>query len=196
MQGLGDGYFVIPYTLGNYFASTKLDKVDTDHAAFKEAEAQINDFTKKLLNIKGKRTVDSLHRELGKVVWDKCGMARNAEGLKEALKKIPEIREEFWQNVNVAGSNEEFNQSLEKAGRVADFMELAELMCIDALDREESCGCHFRLEYITPEGEAQRNDDKYCYVAAWEYNGANEKPTLHKEQLSFENVSLTQRSYK
>lgn len=196
MQGLADGYFVLPYTIGDYLAQAKLAKIDTNHIECREAEAEVNNRMKRLLGIKGKRTVDSFHRELGQVMWDKCGMARNETGLKEALQRIPEIRAEFWENVNVLGQNEELNQSLEKAGRVVDFMELAELMCIDALDRSESCGGHFREESQTPEGEALRDDGKFSYVAAWEYSGELSKPTLHKEPLAFEYVLPSQRSYK
>jgi succinate dehydrogenase / fumarate reductase flavoprotein subunit len=196
MQGLADGYFVIPYTIGDYLAQTKFDKVDTSHAEFRKAETEVYDRVKRLLSVKGRRTVDSIHRELGKVVWDECGMSRNGEGLKRALEKIPQIREEFWQNVNVTGDNEEFNQALERAGRVADFLELAELMCTDALDRQESCGCHYRTEYLDSEGEAMRNDQDYCYAAAWEYTGDGNKPALSKESLTFETVHLTTRSYK
>ncbi len=196
MQGLADGYFILPYTIGNYLAQAKLPKIDTSHAAFKEAEEAVNGRLKKLLSIKGKRTVDSLHRELGTLVWEKCGMARNKEGLEEAIAKIPELREEFWNNVNVPGSGENLNQALEKAGRVADFFELAELLCRDAHHRNESCGGHFRTEYQTPDGEAKRDDEHYAYVAAWEYKGDNVAPALHKEPLTFENVHLAQRSYK
>lgn len=196
MQGLADGYFVIPYTIGNYFGSNTLEKTDTNHPAFKQTETEVLDRINKLLSIKGKRTVDSIHRELGKLVWDKCGMARNAEGLKDALEKIPAIKEEFWNNVNVVGSGEEFNQSLEKAGRVADFLELAELMFMDALEREESCGGHFRTEYQNSEGEAMRNDEKFSHAAVWQYQGDGQKPLRHKEELSFEYVHLAQRSYK
>jgi succinate dehydrogenase / fumarate reductase flavoprotein subunit len=196
MQGLSDGYFIIPYTLGHYLASSTLDKVSADAVEFKAAEEGIREMTKKLLSIKGKRTVDSFHRELGKYVWDYCGMARNAAGLQHAIGKIRELRDEYWHNVNVPGSDNELNQALEKAGRVADFFELAELMCVDALDRNESCGGHFREEYQTPEGEALRDDEKYSYVAAWEYQGPNLAPRLHKEQLTFEYVKPSQRSYK
>jgi succinate dehydrogenase / fumarate reductase, flavoprotein subunit len=196
MQGLADGYFIIPYTLGNYLATAKPANVAVDAPAAKEAVANATAITKKLLNGNGKRTVDSFHRELGKIVWDKCGMARNAAGLKEALAKIPALREEFWQNVRVLGANEEFNQSLERAGRVADFFELAELMCIDALNRNESCGGHFREEYQTPEGEALRDDANYSYVAAWQYQGEGRPPVLNKEPLDFKYVHPSQRSYK
>ena len=195
MQGLADGYFIVPYTIGNYLATTKLDKVAGDHPAIRESESEISARVTRLLGIRGRRTVDSLHQELGKLLWDECGMVRNAAGLQNALAKIPQLREEFWRNANILG-DDEFNQALEKAGRVADFLELAELMCSDALQREESCGCHFREEFQTPDGEAQRNDQQFCYVSAWEYGGSNNLPVLHKEPLSFEHVPLTQRSYK
>jgi succinate dehydrogenase / fumarate reductase flavoprotein subunit len=196
MQGLADGYFVIPYTIGDYLASTKLEKITTDHPEFVAAREAVEARTKKLLGINGKRTVDSFHRELGKIMWDKCGMARTAEGLKQALVEIPKLREEFWRDVKVPGSGAELNQSLEKAGRVADFMEFAELMCLDALHREESCGGHFRVEHQTPDGEAKRDDEKFAYVAAWEYAGEGKAPILNKEPLVFENVHLSTRSYK
>lgn len=196
MQGLADGYFVIPYTLPNYFASETLAKIDTSDQAFKAAEESVRQRTKTLLGINGSRTVDSFHRELGKIMWDKCGMARDKAGLEDALNKIPKLREEFWQNVKVLGESENLNQSLEKAGRVADFLEFGELMCRDALHREESCGGHFRTEYQTPDGEAKRNDDDFCYAGVWEYKGAGQKSILHKEPLAFENVKLATRSYK
>lgn len=196
MQGLADGYFIIPYTIGDYLASSKLEKIGTDHPECKRVEAEVQDRMKRLLSIKGKRSVDSFHKELGKIMWDYCGMGRNEKGLKHALSEIPKLREEYWKSVNVLGQNEELNQSLEKAGRLADFFELAELMCIDALHRNESCGGHFREEFQTPEGEALRNDDQYCYVGAWQYNGEGKQPDLVKEPLSFEYVHLTQRSYK
>jgi succinate dehydrogenase / fumarate reductase flavoprotein subunit len=196
MQGLADGYFIIPYTIGHYLASNKLDKVGTDHAEFRKAEAEVAERTNKLLSIRGKRTVDSFHRELGKVMWEYCGMARNKAGLEKALQLIPALREEFWQNVNVLGGGEELNQSLEKAGRVADFLELGELMSMDALVREESCGGHFREEYQTEEGEALRDDERFCHVAAWAYQGRDRKPERLVEPLVFENVHLQQRSYK
>lgn len=196
MQGLADGYFIVPHTIGNYLAQAGLKPVDTGHDAFKEAEAAVAGRANRLLNIRGKRTVDELHRELGKVLWDYCGMARNEAGLKTALQKIPEIREEFWQNINVPGENGELNQTLEKAGRVADFMELAELMCIDALQRSESCGGHFREESQTEEGEALRDDENFSFVSAWQYMGDENEPVLNKEPLQFEYVALTQRSYK
>jgi succinate dehydrogenase / fumarate reductase, flavoprotein subunit len=196
MQGLADGYFILPYTVGDYLVQAKLPKVDTGHAAFQEVEREVTESINRLLSIKGKRTVDSFHRQLGKLLWDYCGMSRTAAGLKEALRMIPALREEFWENVIVPGDNEELNQSLEKAGRVADFLEFAELMCIDALERNESCGAHFREEYQTPEGEPLRDDLNYCYAAAWEFTGVGKTPVLHKEPLTFENVHLTQRSYK
>jgi succinate dehydrogenase / fumarate reductase flavoprotein subunit len=196
MQGLADGYFVIPNTIGDYLASARLEKVDSTHTAFRDAEAQVALRTRKFLSIDGTRTVDSFHRELGKLMWDYCGMSRNRAGLETALKKIPELRAEFWKTVNVPGSDRQLNQALEKAGRVADFFELAELMCIDALHREESCGGHFREEHQTPDGEALRDDDHFAYVAAWEYGGESAQPVLNKEPLVFENVKLSQRSYK
>jgi succinate dehydrogenase / fumarate reductase flavoprotein subunit len=196
MQGLADGYFILPYTIGDYLCQAKLGKIDTQHASFVQTEKEVAEKTARMLAIKGKRTVDSFHRELGKLVWDKCGMARNAAGLREALAKIPELRAQFWKDVNVTGSGEELNQSLEKAGRVADFLEFAELMCQDALERNESCGGHFREEYQTPEGEAKRDDANFSYVAAWEWKGEGQKPVVHKEPLKFDNVHLAQRSYK
>jgi len=196
MQGLADGYFVIPYTLGHYLAQTKLPRVDDNHPEVKKIEAEVTSQTARLLSIKGKRTVDSFHRELGLLCWDHCGMARNAKGLSAALKRIPELREEFYKNLYVPGTVSELNQSLEKAGRVADFFELAELMCTDALHREESCGGHFREEYQTEEGEAQRRDESFQYAAAWAYTGNTSKPELNKEPLTYEYVKPSQRSYK
>ncbi len=196
MQGLADGYFVLPYTIGNYFATSKQAKPSASSAEFKKAEEEINNFTRRLLNNKGKRTPTSLHRELGKLLWEKCGMARNDAGLKEALKRIPELREEFWKTVNVTGEAMEFNQALEYAGRVADFMEFGELMCLDALHRKESCGGHFREEYQTPDGEAQRDDENFAYAGAWEYQGEGKAPVLHKESLVYEEVHMSTRSYK
>lgn len=197
MQGLADGYFVIPYTLGNFLAGVKAgDGITPDHKQFQFARSEVENRTKRLLAIKGKRSVDSFHRELGKVMWEDCGMARNRKGLEAALQKIPAIREEFSKNVNVTGEAAEINQALEKAGRVADFLELGELICRDALEREESCGAHFREEYQTQEGEASRNDEKYAHVAAWEFAGENARPIRNVEPLSFENVHLAQRSYK
>jgi succinate dehydrogenase / fumarate reductase, flavoprotein subunit len=196
MQGLADGYFILPLTVGHYLASNRLDPVAADHPAVREAEAGVAALTRRFLGIKGERTVDSFHREVGSVMWEYCGMARSAEGLREALRRIPQIREEFWRNVNVPGSDAELNQALEKAGRVADFLELAELMCTDALHREESCGGHFRVEHQTPDGEAKRDDDRFAYVAAWQYAGPDKQAVLHQEPLNFEYVPLTQRSYK
>jgi len=193
---LADGYFVLPYTIGDYFASSKQPKPSLSHPEFRQAEEDIRAFTNRLLAVKGKRTVTSLHRELGKLMWEKCGMARNEAGLKEALKRIPELRDEFWKNVNVTGENGELNQALEYAGRVADFMEFAELLCLDALHRKESCGGHFRTEYQTPDGEAKRDDENFSYVAAWAYQGAEKPPLLHKEPLEHEEVHLSTRSYK
>ena len=203
MQGLADGYFVLPYTIGDYLAKHMgEEKVTTDHAAFQDALGEVRGRIEKLLSINGSRTVDSFHRELGKIVWDHCGMSRTKEGLEEGLGKIRKLREEYWRDVKVLGQNETVNQSLEKAGRVADFFELAELMCMDALDRDESCGAHFREEHQTPEGEARRDDEDYSYSAAWQYTGDGGQNSgghewkLHKEDLEFENVKLTQRSYK
>jgi succinate dehydrogenase / fumarate reductase flavoprotein subunit len=196
MQGLADGYFVIPYTIGNYLATQLNVKVSTEAPEFKQVEDEIRARTSRLLNIKGRKTITDFHRELGLELWNNCGMARNENGLKKALQRIPEIREEFWKNVNVPGEGEEINQSLERAGRVADFLEFGELMCRDALHRDESCGGHFREEYQTEEGEAKRNDDEFAYVAAWEQKGPGEEPALHKEMLVFETVHLATRSYK
>ena len=196
MQGLGDGYFVLPNTINDYLASTKLDKVDDSHAAVRDAEAGVTDITKRLLDAKGTRSVDSYHRELGKLMWECCGMSRTAQGLQHALTKIPELRDRYWRDVKVLGTGEELNQSLERAGRVADFLELAELICLDALERNESCGGHFREEYQTPEGEAQRDDEHYSYTAAWEFRGSGNRPEMHREPLAFEYVHPTQRSYK
>jgi succinate dehydrogenase / fumarate reductase flavoprotein subunit len=196
MQGLADGYFVLPYTIGNYLATQKGGAPDPGGADFKKMEKEVADRTQKLLDINGSRTVDWFHRELGKIIWNKCGMARNEAGLKEALSEIPALRDEFWKDVRVLGSGQDFNQSLEKAGRVADFLEFGELMCEDALQRDESCGGHFREEHQTDDGEAKRNDEEFAYVSAWEFNGVGEKPTLHKEELDFEYVHLAVRSYK
>jgi succinate dehydrogenase / fumarate reductase, flavoprotein subunit len=198
MQGLADGYFVLPYTLPAYLAGQIGKRPATDHPEFRKAESDVQARTRKLLAINGKRTVDSFHRDLGLLLWDKCGMTRNAAGLSEALARIPVLREEFWRDVRVPGDGEEFNQSLERAGRVADFLEFAELMCIDALTRDESCGGHFREEHQTPDGEALRDDENFADVFAWEYqgNGSVAPPKLHRESLVFETVELTQRSYK
>ena len=195
MQGLADGYFILPYTVGNYLASVKPDGIGEDHAEVRAAVADVEQRIAKLLNTHGKRTVASIHRELGELMWQDCGMARNKAGLERAIVRIPELREEFWRNVNVPGSAESVNVALEHAGRVVDFLELAELICRDALHREESCGGHFRTEHQTSDGEALRRDDAYCYVAAWEWNG-DQSWTLHKEPLHFENVQLATRSYK
>ncbi len=196
MQGLADGYFVLPATIGNYLGGRKFAAVDASHAEARAAVAQVKDRVARLLAVQGTRTVDSFHRELGKLLWEHCGMARNADGLRTALQRIPELRAEFWRDVKVLGTGEELNQSLEKAGRVADYMEFAELMCRDALERNESCGGHFRTEYQTPEGEAKRDDEHYAYVAAWEYAGDGVPPILRKEPLEYEHVKLATRSYK
>jgi succinate dehydrogenase / fumarate reductase flavoprotein subunit len=196
MQGLADGYFVIPYTIGDYLANMTYDKIPVDHPEFKKAEDELAKRIDKLLNINGSKTVDYYHKELGKIMWEKCGMSRDEKSLKEAKKEIQELRSEYWKNVKVLGVNEELNMTLEKALRVADFLELGELMVDDALDRNESCGGHFREESQTEEGEAKRDDQKFAYVSAWEYKGEGEPETLHKEELKFENVKLTQRSYK
>jgi succinate dehydrogenase / fumarate reductase flavoprotein subunit len=197
MQGLADGYFIIPYTIGDYLAQTTPAGMDlTSFPAFREAEGQVVQKVSRLLAAKGKRTADDFHKQLGKLLWDKCGMARNEAGLRQALNQIPAIRQEFWENVNVPGSGEDLNQSLEKAGRVADYLEFAELFVMDALHRNESCGGHFREEFQTPEGEAKRDDSKFCYVAAWQHQENGAEPVLHKEPLKFESVNLTQRSYK
>ena len=195
MQGLADGYFILPYTIGDYLAQAKLHPLDATHPAFRETGAQVGDRVAQLLAVNGGKSVDAFHRELGLLMWDKCGMARNAAGLKTALEGICAMREEFWRDVYVGGRGEDFNQALEHAGRVADFFEFAELMCHDALHREESCGCHFREEYQTPEGEATRDDARFSYVAAWEFTGVGQPPVLHKEPLEFEAVHLAQRSY-
>ena len=196
MQGLADGYFVLPYTIGHYFVSTKPAKQPASHPEFKRVEAEVAARTQRLLASKGKRTVLSLHRELGRLLWEKCGMARNEAGLKEALKRIPELREEFWKNVNVTGEVGGVNQALEYAGRVGDFMELAELLCTDALMRRESCGGHFRTEFQTEDGEARRDDENFAFVGAWEYKGADQPPVLHKEPLVYDEVHMSTRSYK
>ncbi|HZM87257.1 MAG TPA: fumarate reductase/succinate dehydrogenase flavoprotein subunit [Blastocatellia bacterium] len=196
MQGLADGYFILPYTIGDYLATERPAKPSLDHQEFKKVEEEITARTNKFLSIKGNRTVTEFHRELGKLMWDKCGMGRNEAGLKEALEKIPKLRQEFWEDVNVLGDGNELNQSLEYAGRVADFMEFAELLVLDALTRDESCGAHFREEHQTPDGEAMRHDENFAYVAAWEFRGPDAPPALHKEPLVYEEVHLAQRSYK
>jgi succinate dehydrogenase / fumarate reductase flavoprotein subunit len=207
MQGLADGYFVIPATIANYLVTQKPGTVTTDMPEFKQTEAETKERISKMFSIQGKRTVDSFHRELGQVMWDNCGMARSREGLTEALAKIPQIREEFWQNVRIPGSGEGANMELEKAGRVADFLEFAEVMCYDARDREESCGGHFRTEHQftdadpevqsgkTQAGEAKRHDDRFSHVSCWEYTGAGNAPVLHKEPLVYEEVKVAIRSY-
>jgi len=196
MQGFADGYFVLPYTVGDYLATMKQPRPATDSAEFKQAEGDTAGRIKKLLSIRGKRTIDEFHKELGKMLWDCCGMARNAAGLKEALQAIPALREEFWRNVTVPGEGEELNQALERAGRVADFLELGELIAHDALLRDESCGCHFREEHQTPDGECLRNDEKFAHVAVWEFMGEGKPPVLHREPLTYEEANFTQRSYK
>ena len=196
MQGLSDGYFVLPATVPDYIATTVQEKADTSHPAFREVEEDVRQRTQRLLRPNGRLTVDHFHRELGRIMWDNCGMARTDTGLRQALSKIPELREEFHQNVRVLGTGEQLNQSLEKAGRVSDLLELGELMCIDAQHRTESCGGHFRLESQTADGEAKRDDANFSYVAAWEWKGLGQAPALHKEPLAFEHVHLAQRSYK
>ncbi len=196
MQGLADGYFVIPYTLGGYFADFKTDGLSTEHPEFEKALRESTDRYQRILGIKGKRTVDEFHKSLGKIMWDNVGMSRNAKGLQHALKEIPAIREEFWRDVRIPGTGQEVNVELEKAGRVADFLELGELMARDALERVESCGGHFREECQTKDNEALRDDEKFCHVAAWEWQGESTTPLRHTEELKFENVHLAQRSYK
>lgn len=195
MQGLADGYFVLPYTLGNYLGGAKLEKVSTTHDAFKNAVDNVKTEISKLMNIKGNRTVDSFHKQLGHIMWENCGMSRNEVGLKKAISEISKLREEYWQNVRIPGDANYINTELEKAGRVADFIELGELMCRDALERQESCGGHFREEY-QDNGEAKRDDSNYCHVAAWEYTGENKPEVRHQEELTFENIHLATRSYK
>jgi succinate dehydrogenase / fumarate reductase flavoprotein subunit len=196
MQGLADGYFVLPYTIGDYLAQTDFDAIDEVHSAFRAVEQEVGARVEKLLAANGSRTVDSFHRTLGRLMWDRCGMSRNRAGLEDAMQQIGELRDEYWNNVRVTGRAEDFNQSVEKAGRVADFLEFAELMCHDALAREESCGAHFREEYQTQEGEAKRDDEHYAYVAAWEFTEVGRPPRFHKEPMVFEYVALAQRSYK
>lgn len=196
MQGLADGYFIIPYTIGDYLAQASLDTAIEDHSAFNKSSSQVETRIKKLLSIGGKRTVDDFHRELGHILWENCGMTRKEKDLKKAKKLIADLRAEFWENVLVGGTANEFNQSLEKAGRVADFLQFGELMVMDALERKESCGCHFNEDFQTDEHEALRDDENFCHVSAWEYRGEESRPKFHKESLEFENVELTQRSYK
>jgi succinate dehydrogenase / fumarate reductase flavoprotein subunit len=196
MQGLADGYFVLPYTIGDYLATAGKSKVDTEHAEFAAAEEQARGRIAKLLGIRGERSPDSFHKQLGKLVWNHCGMGRNEAGLRRALEEIPKIRDEFWRNLRVPGSADALNQTLEKAVRVADFLEFAELLVRDALHREESCGGHFREEHQTEDGEAKRDDERFAYVAAWEFRGDGAVPELHKEPLRFDHVKPAQRSYK
>lgn len=196
MQGLADGYFVLPYTIGNYLANTKLDAISPQKDEFKATADETTKNIQKLMKIQGSRTVDSFHKQLGHIMWENCGMSRSEKGLRQALQEIPKLKEEFWNNVRIPGSSDEVNPELEKAGRVADFIELGELMCRDALERNESCGGHFREEYQTPDNEALRNDKDFCHVAAWEWNGDNKPATRHTEELKFENVHLSTRSYK
>jgi succinate dehydrogenase / fumarate reductase flavoprotein subunit len=196
MQGLADGYFIIPYTLGNILAEDiRTQSIPTDHPAFEDAENAVRERINRLLSIKGTESVSSFHKRLGKIMWNKCGMARNEQGLKEAIEEIKALRNDFWQQVRIPGGAMEMNTELDKAGRVADFLELAELMCIDALDRKESCGGHFREEYQTEDGEARRNDEQYLYVSAWEYQKEGHY-IFHNEELIFETVHPSQRSYK
>jgi succinate dehydrogenase / fumarate reductase, flavoprotein subunit len=197
MQGLADGYFVLPYTIGTFLAKEiSTGKISTNHAAFEEAENGVKSRIQHLLSVKGTKSVESYHRELGKIMWDYCGMARNEEGLVKARKMIQELRADFWENVYVAGTNEEYNPELDKAGRVADFMELGELMCVDALERTESCGGHFREEYQTEDGEAKTNHAEFMYAAAWEFTGAGNDPILHKDEFKYENIEVKERNYK
>jgi succinate dehydrogenase / fumarate reductase flavoprotein subunit len=196
MQGLADGYFILPYTVGGYLADTRFSEVTTSHPAFREAEAEARARTERLLSIRGRRTAASFHRELGMIMWEYCGMSRNDEGLKKARKLVADLRREFWENLLIPGSEADLNQSLERAGRVADFLEFAELMLIDALARRESCGCHFNEAFQTEDHEPLRDDANMCHVAVWEYAGEGQEPIFHKEPLVFENVKLTVRSYK
>jgi succinate dehydrogenase / fumarate reductase flavoprotein subunit len=196
MQGLADGYFVLPATVPNYIASNQLRPLTADAPEFVAARQQSEQLIQKLLSIGGNRTPDSIHKELGNIMWEYCGMARNEEGLKKALDLIPKLREEFWANLKLVGTGEELNQSLEKAYRIADFLDLGELMCLDALHRRESCGGHFREESQTPDGEAMRDDENFAYAAAWEWTGEDQPKILHKDPLTFEYVHLAQRSYK
>ncbi len=196
MQGLADGYFVLPNTIRDYLADGPFEAIDDDHPAVVEARESVQQRIETFLSIKGNRSVDSYHKELGQIMWDYCGMERTEEGLNKAISAIRDLRQDFWRNVKVLGAAETLNQSLEKAGRVADFLELGELMCIDALNRRESCGGHFRAESQTEEGEALRHDDDYAYVAAWEFGGDDDLPVLHKEELTYAAIAMKQRSYK
>jgi succinate dehydrogenase / fumarate reductase flavoprotein subunit len=195
MQGLADGYFVLPQTIGSYFAGVALDDV-TGRPEFSSAKSAVDERLNRLLQLNGQRSVESIHRELGRILWECCGMSRSEPGLTEAIKRIPELRQEFWENAAVPGSAEQLNMSLEKAGRIADFLELGELMCRDALARAESCGCHLREEYQTDEGEARRDDEAFCHVTAWQYDGEGSEPIEQRESLDFEAVELAERSYK
>jgi succinate dehydrogenase / fumarate reductase flavoprotein subunit len=196
MQGVADGYFIAPLTVGNYLADVPREPVTNEHAVFRDTEREAMQRTDRMLAVNGTKTVDELHIELGRVMWERCGMERTEDGLKEALASIPEIRERFWKEVRVPGSGDTLNQSLEKAGRLADFLEFAEVMCWDALRRDESCGAHYRAEHTTPDGEAKRDDDNFSFVSVWEFNGVGEEPRLHREPLEFEHVQLSTRSYK
>jgi succinate dehydrogenase / fumarate reductase flavoprotein subunit len=196
LQGLADGYFIIPETIGDYFATDRPPPASVDHAAFRDAERDVRAGIQRLLDVEGGRPADSFHRELGRILRDRCGMARNAGGLREAIARIETLRDEFWSDLRVTGTGEEFNVALEKAGRVADYLEFAPVLCHDALDREESCGGHFREEHQTREGEAQRDDERFCHVSVWEYRGSEEPPAFHKEPLTFETAELATRSYK
>src|SRR3989338_6283999 len=195
MQGLADGYFIAPLTIADYLAARR-PQPEAVHPAFADARRDIEERVRRLLGVRGKRTVDAFHRDLGKLMWDACGMSRSAAGLTRALAEIPRLRESFWKDVTVLGGGEELNQALEKAGRVADFLEFAELVCRDALHREESCGGHFRVEHQTADGEAKRDDARFCYVAAWQHAGEGREPVLHREPLAFEAIPLSERSYK
>jgi succinate dehydrogenase / fumarate reductase flavoprotein subunit len=196
MQGLADGYFVLPLTIGDWLARVKPGDTSTDHPAFKDAERAVKEKVDGLLAVNGNKTVDTFHMELGRIMWDNCGMSRNADGLKQAITRLGELREEFWSDVRVVGTGDSFNQSLEKAGRVADFLEFAEVMCYDALTRDESCGAHYREEHTTEEGEAKRDDENFTFASVWEFKGVGEEPALHREPLTFANVPLSTRSYK
>jgi succinate dehydrogenase / fumarate reductase flavoprotein subunit len=196
LQGLVDGYFILPQTISHYLAGTKRKPAGTDHEAFARAESEVQSRVQRLLRANGKRSVESLHQELGRIMWDHCGMARNEQGLTKGIEMIAELRERFWREARVPGENEEYNMALERALRVADFMEFADVLCRDALARNESCGAHFREEYQTADGEAKRDDDRFCHVAAWEFTGVGAAPEMHAEPLKFESVQLATRSYK
>jgi succinate dehydrogenase / fumarate reductase flavoprotein subunit len=196
MQGMADGYFIMPLTVGNWLAQVTPGDTSPDHPACKDAEREVKEKVDSLLAVDGKTSVDTFHRRLGTIMWDHCGMSRNAEGLKGAIEDIKRLRDEFWQDVRVLGNGQSFNQSLEKAGRVADFMEFAEVMCYDALARDESCGAHYRVEHVDEEGEAKRDDENFAFVSVWEFKGVGEEPALHRESLTFDHVPLSTRSYK